>query len=179
MEKIYIARNVFLQTDCQQEIELHGYSDAHLQSYGACVYIRTVSKSGVFSVHLVASKSRHAPIKITTIPRLELLGNVLLSRLMASVKKALSKVINISNYFYWTNSAVTLAWIISQGKNHKTLVENRVQEIRENTSGFTVRNSHRSCYVRKGCLISQNSHENTCARVSFFNKVASLRPRGL
>ena len=93
---------------------------------------------------------------------------------MASVKKALSKVINISNYFYWTKVKTQ-----SQGKNHKTLVVNRVQEIRENTSGFTVRNSHRSCYVRKGCLISQNSHENTCARVSFFNKVASLRPGGL
>ena len=40
MEKIYIARNVLLKTDCQLEIELHGFSDASLQSYGACVYIR-------------------------------------------------------------------------------------------------------------------------------------------
>ena len=92
------------------------------------------SKSGVSSVHLVASKSRLTPIKGTTIPRLELLGNVLLSRLMASVKSALSKIVNISNNFYWTDSMVTLAWITSKGKNFKTFVENRVREIRDDTS---------------------------------------------
>ena len=117
MQKISIARNILLQMDCQLEIELHGFSDASLQRYGACVYIRAVSKSGVSSVHLVASKSRLTPIKSTTIPRLELLGNVLLSRLMTSVKNALSKIINISNYFYWTDSMVTLARITSKGKN--------------------------------------------------------------
>ena len=52
MEKISFDRNVLLQTDCQLEIELHGFSDASLQSYGACVYIRAVSKSGVSIVHL-------------------------------------------------------------------------------------------------------------------------------
>ena len=100
MQKISIARNVLLQTDCQLEIELHGFSDASLQRYGAYVYIRAVSKSGISSVHLVASNSRLAPIKSTTIPRLELLGNVLLNRLMASVKNILSKIINISNNLY-------------------------------------------------------------------------------
>ena len=134
MEKISIDRNVLLQTDCQLEIELHGFSDASLQSYGACVYIRAVSKPGVSGVHLVASKSRLGPIKGSTIPRLELPGKALLSWLMAPVKKVLSKIINISNNFYWTDSMVTLAWITSKGKNFKTFVENRVREIKENTS---------------------------------------------
>ena len=47
-----------------------------------------------FPVYIVASNSRRASIKSTAIPRSELLGNVLLSRLMTSVKNALSKVIN-------------------------------------------------------------------------------------
>ena len=51
---------------------------------------------------------------------------------MASIKNALSKIINISNYFYWTDSMVTLAWIISKGKDFKTFIENRIREIREN-----------------------------------------------
>ena len=99
MEKISIARHAATNS-CQLEIELHVFSDASLESYDTCVYIRAVSKSGVSSVHLVASKSRLAPIKSTIIPRLELLGNALLSRLMASVKNAFSKIINISNHFY-------------------------------------------------------------------------------
>ena len=67
-------------------------------------------KSGVPSVQLVASKSRLALIKSTTIPKLELLGNILLSRLITSVKNALSKVTNVSKYFYWTDLKVTLGW---------------------------------------------------------------------
>ena len=134
MEKISIARNVLPQTDCQLEIKLYGFSGASLQSYGTCVYVREVSKSEVPSAHLVASKSRLAPVKNTTIPRLELLGNVLLGLLMASVKNALSKIINISNYFYWTDSMATLAWITSKGKNFKTFIKNRIREIRENTN---------------------------------------------
>ena len=56
MEKISVARDVLLQTDWQQEIELHGLSDASLQIYGACAYIRAASKSEFSSVHVVASK---------------------------------------------------------------------------------------------------------------------------
>ena len=47
MEKISIPRNVLPQTDCQQVIELHGFSDASLQGYDASVYPRTLSKPGV------------------------------------------------------------------------------------------------------------------------------------
>ena len=38
------------------------------------------------------------------------------------------------------------------------------------------RSSHQRCSIKKVFLeISQNSQENTCSRVSFFNKVAGLR----
>ena len=97
VEKNSITRNVLPQTNGQQEIELHGLSDASLQGYDACIYLRAVSKSGVPSAHLVASRSRLTPIKSTTIPRLDLLENLLLNRLMASVQKTRSKVIHISN----------------------------------------------------------------------------------
>ena len=76
------------------------------------------------SVNLVPSKSRLAPIKGSTIPRLELLGNLLLSRLMDSVKKSLSKVFSISEVFLWTDSQVTIAWIRTENKEFQTFVEN-------------------------------------------------------
>ena len=62
-------------------------------SYGACIYVRSVSQSWKISVSLVADKSRLAPMKPPTIPRLELLRNLLLSRLMVIVENALSKVL--------------------------------------------------------------------------------------
>ena len=43
IEKISLSRNVLPQTDGQHKIELHGFGDASLQGYGACVYLRAVS----------------------------------------------------------------------------------------------------------------------------------------
>ena len=109
-------------------VELHGFSDASFQNYGTCICVRSVSQSGKMSVSLVAAKSRLAPMKPPTIPRLELLGNLLLSRLMVSVEKALSKILQISKKYFWTDSQVTLAWISSQRKEFKTFVENRCKK---------------------------------------------------
>ena len=111
--KIPIPRDVVKQdiNDPIELIELHDFSDASLQNYGAFIYIRAISKRGNVSVNLIASKSRLAPMKQNTIPRLEFLGNILLSRLMNSVKSALSKCILISNCYFWTDSQVTLSWI--------------------------------------------------------------------
>ena len=41
-----------------EKIDLHGFSDASFQNYGACIYLRSVSKSGKISVNLVSAKSR-------------------------------------------------------------------------------------------------------------------------
>ena len=50
-----------------QRIEIHGFSDASQQRYGACIYLKSTFKGGKVSVHLIASKSRLEPIKETTI----------------------------------------------------------------------------------------------------------------
>ena len=53
--------------------ELHGFSDASSLAYGTNIYLRTLYKSGLTEVNLTCSKSRVAPMKAITIPRLELL----------------------------------------------------------------------------------------------------------
>ena len=121
--KISIPRKVVNQdlNDPIDLIKLHGFSDASLQNFGASIYIRSISKAGNVSVNLIASKSRLSPIKQSTIPRLELLGNILLSRLMNSVRNVLSKCILISNCYFWTDCQVTLSWIKAEGKRFKPL----------------------------------------------------------
>ena len=64
----------------------HGFYDASLNGYGACIYVKTIYKSGKILVKLLLSKSRVASLKQETIPRLELLGGLLLSRLIISVR---------------------------------------------------------------------------------------------
>ena len=81
--KISIPRNVVNQDlNLIDLIELHGFSDASLQNYEVPIYIRSISKGDNVSVNLIASKSRLAPMRQNAIQRLELLGNILLSRLM-------------------------------------------------------------------------------------------------
>lgn len=112
------------------EISLHGFSDASERAICACVYIRTEDDQGKTIVHLVAAKTKLAPMKMTTIPRLELNGALLLAQLMRKVQKALS-ALNIETIVLWTDSTVTLSWLKKPGSNWKTFVGNRVQQIQE------------------------------------------------
>jgi len=61
------------------DCELHGFSDASQQAYAAAVYLRLGSLSSERSSMLLVSKSKVAPIKPWSVPRLELAAAVLLS----------------------------------------------------------------------------------------------------
>jgi len=60
--------------------EIHGFCDARVEAYGACVYIVCNGRP-----QLLCSKSRVARFKTLTVPKLELCGAELLSRLIAEV----------------------------------------------------------------------------------------------
>ena len=113
---------------------LHGFSDASELAYGACIYLKTVKQSGNVDVCLVTSKSRVVSInKKYTIPRLELLGNYVLSKLFNVVSSALQEEICIDSHRLWSDSKVSLAWINAFDKELKTFCQNRVIEIRKLT----------------------------------------------
>ena len=118
--------------------ELHGFSYASEKAYGCCLYLKCVRKNNFISTYLVASKTRVAPYKNKiTIPRLELLGNLILSRLILTVLNSFKGEIDISSLYAWSGSKVSLAWIKSYNKEFVTFVRNRVVEIRKNVSSKT------------------------------------------
>ncbi|XP_071056302.1 uncharacterized protein [Onthophagus taurus] len=109
-------------------IQLHGFADASTSAYGAVVYLRVFDNEEV-RVSVVFSKSKVAPLKVVTIPRLELCACVLLVRLARRVRSALD-VPDIPIHL-WTDSTVALAWICSQPSKWKDFVRNRVTEIHD------------------------------------------------
>ncbi|GFR12555.1 uncharacterized protein TNCT_263951 [Trichonephila clavata] len=63
---------------------LHGFCDASTKAYAAVVYLKSKQE-----IHLVSAKTRVAPIKQLTTPRLELCGALLLAELISVIQKAL------------------------------------------------------------------------------------------
>ncbi|KAJ8912490.1 hypothetical protein NQ315_014590 [Exocentrus adspersus] len=112
-------------------VELHGFGDASEQAYGACVYLRTKLKNGHFISRLLCAKSRVAPLKKLSLPRLELSSAVLLARLTDKVKNAIN--IKIDKIFLWSDSTIALSWIRGSPSRWKTFVANRVGEIQRLT----------------------------------------------
>ncbi|XP_062533336.1 uncharacterized protein LOC134202324 [Armigeres subalbatus] len=114
-------------------IQLHTFADASQQAYGACVYARSTDPQGRTKVQLIASKSKVAPLKRITIPRLELSAAVLAARLHKKVTEALD--MTIANSYFWSDSTVTLEWLRSPPYTWSTFVANRVSEIQITTQG--------------------------------------------
>ncbi|XP_033318534.1 uncharacterized protein LOC117216123 [Bombus bifarius] len=111
--------------------ELHGFCDASERAYGACVYLRIITPDGHVWTRLLTAKSKVAPLKSQTIPRLELSGALLLASLATTVLQALPS--NISRTVYWTDSTIVLHWINTSPHTLKTFVANRVTEIQQKT----------------------------------------------
>jgi len=120
------------------EFELHGFCDASIGAYGACVYTRQRQSDNSFICHLITAKARVAPLRSVTIPRLELCSALVLAKLMAKVKTAMN-INNSKGCTCWTDSAVALAWIRGISSQWTTYVSNRVSEIQIVTEGMNWR----------------------------------------
>lgn len=107
-------------------IQIHGFADASIQGYAAVTYLRIV-EDDVVHVALISSRTKVAPLKQLSIPKLELCAAVLLTELI----KDLIVILEIpkNKIFAWTDSMVVLSWLQSQPSRWQTFVANRVADI--------------------------------------------------
>lgn len=109
-----------------------GFSDASSVAVAAAVYLRVVCSDNRVIIHLVRSKTRVAPVKPVSIPRLELIA----SHLSLTVKslQPLRTRLNIKTVYLFTDSTVVLSWLRTPPHKPKVFVANRVVQILEVTS---------------------------------------------
>ncbi|KAJ8968554.1 hypothetical protein NQ317_001752 [Molorchus minor] len=127
--KIRIPRWISMGGPDIQDITIHTFCDASQKAYAAVVFCRIVKDDQV-SVYLLAAKSRVAPLRRLTIPRLELMGATIGVRLYAQVEKDLGCN---CNSIFWSDSSTVIAWV-QRNEEWGTFVWNRVSEIRRITS---------------------------------------------
>ena len=132
--EIRVCRNYLEGHDLKNvvSIQLHGFSDASKNIYAAVVYIRILFLNGFILTKLVASKTRVAPLKTVSIPRLELMACLILSRLLNTVVSSLSNEYSVSDIFCWSDSIDCIFWINTVDRVWERFVQNRVMEIRDN-----------------------------------------------
>ncbi|GFS84585.1 integrase catalytic domain-containing protein [Nephila pilipes] len=132
LELIKIPR--FILHNSVISIVLCGFSDASSKAIGTVIYLQSVSISSDITSRLLCSKSRVAPIKPMTVPRLELFACLLLSQLVNKVIRALK--LNIDSIQLFTDSSIALLWINTSPHLLKTFVCNRVVQIQELSKDF-------------------------------------------
>ena len=125
-----IPRSYF--TEPFDRCELHTFGDSSQDVFCAVSFLRArLAKSQKTELAFVFGKARVAPMKMLSIPKLELQAALLATRLKEKILKALT--FKVSNVFMWTDSTTVLQWLNSCNKL-PVFVGNRTGEILESTT---------------------------------------------
>ena len=145
--------------------ELHVFTDASENAYGAAAYLKVVTDDGI-TVTLVMGKSRVAPLKSISIPRLELTA----ATVGAKLSKFLVDEIDCDKLtlHFWTDSMTVLRYLRNVSTRFKIFVAHRVQQIQDATD------VHAWNYVptdqNPADLASRGIHPNDEQRLQFWLK---------
>ncbi|XP_037929168.1 uncharacterized protein LOC119663631 [Teleopsis dalmanni] len=142
-----------------QQVDVHGFCDASIRAYGCCIFLRSQNTSGKVTVRLFTAKSRVAPIKRKSLPKLELCGALLLAKLYQKVQPIFAQF--KGDTFFWTDSQIVLHWLKQHSSTLSAFVGNRVAEIQDITANGQWRHvptqSNPADVVSRGCNIRQLS----------------------
>lgn len=89
----------WLSTTKDSRVEVHGFADASQKGYAAAVYIKCVNESTV-AVNLIFSKTKVAPLKTISLPRLELMAAVMLAHMVNHLRTHVNN--KDYSYHYWS-----------------------------------------------------------------------------
>ncbi|KAL7299070.1 hypothetical protein TKK_0008162 [Trichogramma kaykai] len=103
---------------------LHEFADASQRAYGAVLYAVIPDTLAI----ILTAKSKVAPTKVESLPRLELCGALLLARLTRHLLDGLTH--QPYDVTLWSDSQVTLAWLQGHPSKWPTFVANGVSQIR-------------------------------------------------
>ena len=118
------------ESEASEGLQLHIFADASEVGYGAVAYTR-MRIGERYQCRLLMSKARVAPLKVVTIPRLELNAAVLAVRMSKVIIKEMN--LDFEDIYFWVDSMIVLHYLRNTSSRFVTFVANRLQEILEAT----------------------------------------------
>ncbi|XP_043990554.1 uncharacterized protein LOC122841353 [Gambusia affinis] len=113
-------------------VSLHVFCDASEKAYGSVAYLRMEDAEGHPHVSFVMARSRVAPRKQLSMPRLELSAALTGAQLAKLLHSELT--LTMSHTVMWSDSTTVLSWIRSDSAQYKVFVGTRIAEIQEHTN---------------------------------------------
>ena len=109
------------------------FCDSSMLAYKAVAYLRCNTPEGTKYTSLM-SKSKVAPLKQQTMPRLELLAALLGAQLSKYISKAALQNFKPFQTVLWSDSQITVSWISSTEALRQQFIRHRVRLINDITS---------------------------------------------
>ncbi len=107
---------------------MHVFCDASEKAYGSVAYLR-IETGDYIQVAFIMARSRVAPKKQLSVPRLELCAALSGAQLAKTLNSELT--LNIRQTVMWSDSTTVLHWIKSESCNYKVFVGTRIAEIQD------------------------------------------------
>jgi len=107
--------------------QLHHFADASEVGYGTVTYLLLRNEHSHIHSAFIMGKSRVAPLKPVTIPRMELIAAVVAARMDKLWRKELR--LQLQDSVFWTDSTSVLKYIKNETSRFRIFVANRVSEI--------------------------------------------------
>ncbi|XP_039608830.1 uncharacterized protein LOC120528756, partial [Polypterus senegalus] len=111
--------------------QMHHFADASEDGYGTVTYLVLTNEEGKRHCSFLMGKSRVAPLKQVTIPRMELTAAVVAVKMDKMLKGELQMPLQESTF--WTDSTTVLKYISNESTRFKTFVANRISVIRDHS----------------------------------------------
>ncbi|XP_058449077.1 uncharacterized protein LOC131429043 [Malaya genurostris] len=133
LETVRVSRCYFPEQPLSavENIQLHVFVDASLVAFACVAYLRP-EVAGQLQCTLICAKAKVAPLKLTSVPRLELQAALLGARVMEDICN--THTLPIAKRYMWTDSKTVMGWINSDQRRYTQYVAFRIGEILEKTS---------------------------------------------
>ena len=114
------------------QTQLHHFADASSVAYSTVSYLRVIASNGTILCNFLLGKSRLAPLKTVSIPRLELVAATMATKVDVSLRNNFGS--SLSESVFWTDSMSVLYMIRNSAKRFPVFVSNRLAQIEDRST---------------------------------------------